>query len=107
MYIESFLNRFHSDFAPIFTWKMLFWTENIADIMEPGRALRAKTVVLYMMRNLKMTWCMIRNQRKVYKFAENSKPDFRFWRKFTKLKKKTSPSCKSILKGSLLFTKPF
>lgn len=53
--------------------------------MEPGRALRAKTVVLYMTRNLKMTWCMIRNQRKVYKFAKNSKPDFRFWRKFTKL----------------------
>ena len=108
MYIESFLNRFHSDFAPIiFTWKMLFYTEKIADITEPGRALRAKKVVLYMARNLKMTWCMIRHQRKVYKFATNSKPVFRFRRKFTKLLKKTSPSCKSILKGSLFFTKPF
>ena len=46
MNIESFLNRFQSDFAPIFfTWKMLFYTEKIADITEPGRALRTKKVV--------------------------------------------------------------
>ena len=109
MNIESFLNRFYCDFtSSLFTWEMLFYTEKNIDITEPERPLRAKTVITYYMtRNLKKTWHMIRNPRKVYKFATNSKPFFRFRRNFTKLLKKTSPSCKIILKGSYFFTKPF